>query len=74
MIWDQEDLNQKPLELIENVLDKQFQATLVKGDVDANKLVKDTDQEINLEKYLEKTKFDPRTEINKEKKIESFFQ
>lgn len=46
----------------------------MKGDIEAKKLIKDTDSEINLEKYLENTKFDPRLEINKEKKIENFFQ
>lgn len=41
--------------------------------MDAQKLEKNNDEEINLEQYLEKVKFDPWMEINKEKKIENFF-
>ena len=66
VLRDQEDLNQKPLELMQTVLDNQFKATLVKGDEEQEQLKVD-DSEIDILRDLQNMKFDPRMEITKEK-------
>ena len=51
---------------MQTVLDNQFKATLVKGDEEQEQLKVD-DSEIDILRYLQNMKFDPRMEITKEK-------